>query len=275
MTTETAAHGERRCYLRGCRRAECSQANYRYMSRLRLDRARGNNRRTPSKEAAQHVDRLVEAGWNHTQIAREAGVGRRTINTLAARHYPNTNRDIARAVLALEIVAPPNDQQDTDATGTVRRIRALIAIGHTGTFIANTVGLHRDALNKITRHEQPRVRTTTARSIATAYRRLALTPGPSVRARTDAARKGWHGPLAWDETTIDNPEAEPETDTGTDDLPRNELAAVRRAEVEHLNAFNLPEDDIARRLGMAKSTVHTIVTELRSGQRRDRSPAAA
>ncbi|MFB6776549.1 hypothetical protein ACFCX0_03760 [Streptomyces sp. NPDC056352] len=278
MTTATRTppqHGERRCYLRGCRRPECLDAHYRYMSRIRLEYAHGQKRRVSADATHDHVQQLVDAGWNFAQISRASGIARRTISPLAIRRYPTTSRNVERAILAVPLGPPPRDQQDTDATGTVRRIRALLAIGHTSQAIADAVGMHRDALNKIARHELPCVRATTARAVASAYRQLALAPGMSVRGRAMAARKGWHGPLAWDETTIDDPEAQPETDGAEQELNRDQLAALRRSEAAHLAQFGVSAHEIAERLDMALSTVQAIVAELRTGQRRDRTKAAA
>ncbi|WP_185929992.1 helix-turn-helix transcriptional regulator, partial [Streptomyces sp. WAC05858] len=85
MTTTThseAPHGERRCYLRGCRRPECCKANYQYMTRLRLDTIRGNNRRTPATQSRAHIQQLIALGWSQTQIGDTTRISRRTISEI-------------------------------------------------------------------------------------------------------------------------------------------------------------------------------------------------
>lgn len=102
-----------------------------------------------------------------------------------------------------------------------------------------------------------------------------MRPGPSQVARRLALRKGWATAAAWDEEAIDDPAATPEGMASDDRTNRNELAAARRDEVEHLDRFGISEREIAARLDMALSTVRGIVRELRAGERRDRSKAAA
>lgn len=275
MTTRTPIqHGERRCYLRGCRRPECLQAHYRWSSRYRLDVHEGRTRRTNATQTRHHIERLQAAGWTQAQIARRAKLAHRVLTAVLAGQKTVANRT-ALAILSVPISTPPADQRDVDATGTIRRVRALVAFGYPIAQLAPRFGLYLTALGRISRGELQQVRATTAERIAREYRTLSRVPGNSNRARNDARRHGWHGPLAWDETTIDDPAAQPEVDTSENELSRNELAALRRSDVEHLDRFGVCELDIARRLGMAESTVRGIVRELRAGERRDRSAVAA
>src|SRR5690606_7931686 len=86
--------------------------------------------------------------------------------------------------------------------------------------------------------------------------------------------KGWHGPLAWDD--IDDPNAQPEAAQPDElELKRNDRASVRRAEIEHLAAFNVSNHEIAARLNVAVSTVNAILLELRTGRPRHRKEPAA
>ena len=253
-------HGERRCYLRGCRKPECEAANYRYMSRLRLDHVQGRPRRTTPDAAVKHLNALLDLGWTQAQISRASGINHRVLGSLLHGTYRSTNRSVEERVLALAITAPPADDRDTDSTGTIRRVRALIAIGYSGASIAAAVGIHRDALNVIARGDRAAVRVATAQSIARAYRKLSGTAGPSERAKAMAARRGWHGPMAWGDD-IDDPSAEPEVDI-VEPTGRNELGAYRRQVIQHLASFNVPEHEIADRLGMARSYVHDLIRDM-------------
>jgi transcriptional regulator with XRE-family HTH domain len=275
VTTRTPPqHGERACYLRGCQLPECAAANYRWTSRYRLDVHEGRPRRTDSTPTRVHIERLHAAGWTQAQIARAANIAHRVITAVLNGQEMVSNRT-ALAVLSIPVGTPPADQRDVDATATVRRVRALVTIGYPIAQLAPRIGLFPTAAGRIARGELQQVRATTAERVAREYRTLARIPGPSNRARNDARRHGWHGPLAWDDITIDDPQAQPEIDDTVTDLSRNELAAVRRAEVEHLDQFGVSEDDIARRLGLTPSTVHGIIRELRAGERRDRTTAVA
>lgn len=253
----------RACYIRGCRRPECKQADYQYMSRIRLEHHRGQRRRTDATQTRAHIERLQAAGWTQAQIARTAGLNHRTVCEII-HGAPTISNRTALAILSIPIGAAPADGRNVDPTGTVRRIRALVAIGWPIAQLAPRFGLYDTALGRIANGRNPQVRATTAQIIARDYRRLSRIPGPSVRARNDGARKGWHGPAAWDDTTIDDPTACPELDQPEPELNRNELAELRRREVLHLAGFDVSPEEIAARLGMGFTTVTGILREQRS-----------
>lgn len=97
-----------------------------------------------------------------------------------------------------------------NGTGTVRRIRALWAIGWTSNHIAEACGWRTpQAVTEIAQPATERrgVYATTAETVAAAYERLCMTPGPSDMNRRRAARQGYAPPLAWND--IDNPAERP------------------------------------------------------------------
>lgn len=101
-----------------------------------------------------------------------------------------------------------NDPAWVDNTGVVRRRRALAAIGWSLTDLApyfgttwQTVGMHAAG---------DRVRRDTLDRWRAVYEQLSMTIGPSRQAREYAQRQGWAPPLAWDDDTIDDPDASPE-----------------------------------------------------------------
>ncbi|MER7806125.1 hypothetical protein [Streptomyces sp900116325] len=214
MTARTAPqHGERRCYLRGCRRTECLNAHYRYMSRYRLDRQQGaGTRRIPAEPAAQHVQTLYEAGWTTGQIAVAAECADRTVADLLHRKNKTIRKDLAARILnARPTLAALPGATKVDATGTIRRAQALMAIGHSLTSIANAMGVsHYTVLGNILNGLRPTVTVATARSAASVYRKLAEVPGTAQRARNVAAERGWPPPAAWDDERIDDPTATPD-----------------------------------------------------------------
>lgn len=252
----------RTCYQHGCPQPECKAADYQYMSRLRLDHHRGQRRRTDAAQARHHIERLHAAGWTQAQIARAAGLAHRTIGCITAGAPTISNRT-ALAILSVPIGPAPADTRDVDATGTVRRVRALVAIGWPIAHLAPRFGMYDTALGNIARGQLAHVRATTADVVALEYRVLSRIPGPSQRARNEASKKGWHGPAAWDD--IDNPDEQPDVDQPTTLEPnRDELAAIRRAEIAHLLAFNLSHTEIATRLGMAEGYVRDIARSIRN-----------
>lgn len=254
----------RACYIRGCRRPECKAADYQYMSRIRLEHHRGLRRRTDATQARHHAERLIAAGWTQAQIARAAELNHRTVCDVVNGASTIAN-GTALAILNIGIGAAPLDGRDVDGTGSMRRIQALVAIGWSLAQLAPRIGMYVTDLGLIANGKRPRVRAATADTIARGYRRLARVPGPSARARNEAARRNWAGPAAWEEHTIDDPTAQPEVDQMPEpELKRDELAELRRQEVIHLASFSTPPEEIAARLGIGFTTVTGILRQQRS-----------
>lgn len=108
----------------------------------------------------------------------------------------------------------PMPYSDVDATGTVRRFRALACLGWSFQAVSERAGIGRgrDIASRTT------VTRTTAAAVAAIYDELWATP-PRVATREErivvaktkarALREGWAPPLAWDDDDIDNPDACP------------------------------------------------------------------
>lgn len=133
-----------------------------------------------------------------------------------------------------------------DATGTIRRIRALHALGWPAHEIARrgpwTTG---EAVLEIA--GRARVQRTTAETVAAIYDDLCMTPGPSPWTRAHARRNGWAVPLAWDD--IDNDEA-PHVGRET-----TRPAAVLLAEWAHLTGLGVSEHHAAQQLGVSVKAI--------------------
>ncbi|HEY0889348.1 MAG TPA: hypothetical protein VGE38_07045 [Nocardioides sp.] len=84
-----------------------------------------------------------------------------------------------------------------DSTGSIRRLRALAAIGWPWPALDL---MPCGQVWQLTRRDT--IRRDTAERIAEVYDRLSMTPGPSIRAVRRAAANGWAPPLAWND--IDN-----------------------------------------------------------------------
>jgi hypothetical protein len=98
------------------------------------------------------------------------------------------------------------DRLYIDSTGSIRRIRALMALGWRYSDIDTAAGYATVrptwAHNIVT---QAMVHIDTAEKVDEVYRQLGMTLGPSSRVRGLAAGRGWAPPLAWDD--IDNDDA--------------------------------------------------------------------
>lgn len=95
-----------------------------------------------------------------------------------------------------------------DSVGVVRRRQALAAMGYGLPDLAPHFGVTPRAVSNYMR--RPRVHRSTLERWRQVYDLLSMTPGPSSKARGEALRRGWLPPLAWDDETIDDPDAVPD-----------------------------------------------------------------
>lgn len=100
-----------------------------------------------------------------------------------------------------------------DATGTRRRLQALMANGWSSDELGARIG-YTDGfgIRKLCRN--PFVQRSTADRVKRLYDDLADLPGPSGRVRRWAAAQGFLVPLWWDEDTIDDPAYVPALEDG-------------------------------------------------------------
>jgi hypothetical protein len=108
------------------------------------------------------------------------------------------------------------DAVDTDATGTHRRLQALVAAGWPQTHLAARLRMHRASFGKTM--QNPRVLMATVRAVRALYDQLwnldPLENGVILhsynRARNHARDHQWAPVGAWDDDQIDNPAAFPD-----------------------------------------------------------------
>jgi hypothetical protein len=136
------------------------------------------------------------------------------------------------------------------ACGARRRLEALARIGYSSTDLAELlnldVGHFADGFADVPPYKWG--------AVDALFGRLELVEGRSRHAREEAIRRGYAGPLAWDEDTIDDPDAEPQ---GVE--PRGYRRINRTppdfaemvAEHRSLGRF---DEDIAERMGLTLRT---------------------
>ncbi|MEV8248139.1 hypothetical protein AB0R01_30850 [Streptomyces rochei] len=101
---------------------------------------------------------------------------------------------------------------EVSAVGATRRIRALYALGHLNWVIAQEAGISRDAVSALSSGLWATLNVAADDGVRAAYDRLSMKTGTSWKTRRLAEREGWVPPLAWDDDTIDDPTAVPQTD---------------------------------------------------------------
>ena len=233
-------HGRASTYAHGCRCEPCSQANFRYQKRWKHEASLGLRRHIDSTEVRAHIGALLDAGWSAPGIAAAAGVGRAVVYKLADGQA-TVRRESAARILAVAVTSAPRRSDDDEvfvpATGTRRRIRALMAIGWRHADMQAHCG---SPTSVIASQKGCWVTWRTRQRVAAMYDALSMTPGPSDAVRRRAARLGYAPPLAWDDDTIDDPAATP--DHGTVPLLRDTViddVAVQQVLDEHRDVTTL------------------------------------
>ncbi|MFE9812351.1 hypothetical protein [Streptomyces sp. NPDC005548] len=105
-----------------------------------------------------------------------------------------------------------------ESLGTQRRVQALAVLGWPRHWMATRIGMSATHFKKALNRDRVTLRL--ARAVTVLYDELwnqnpleyGLTAVAVGRVKADAARAGWSGPLAWDDDTIDDPKATPQTD---------------------------------------------------------------
>lgn len=158
-----------------------------------------------------------------------------------------------------------------DPTGTVRRVQALLALGHTHPEIsAASGGAKNISKNVILARRYTHMHVDVVAAIEQAYRKLSMvvpTGWRAEEARRRAAARGYLPPLVWD--NIDDPNERPRL--GSNHTTKTDLdlvvvdrvlagdrlpmtTAERRAVVAKARKLGWSEDEIHTRTGIAKAT---------------------
>jgi hypothetical protein len=201
----TPEHGTTARYLRGCRCMPCIRRRRHYNKQSRVRRELGFRGIVPAQPVAEHIAALRATGASLQAIAAAAGCSQATVLRIehgAQALFAST----AAAILAVAVPPPP---LKVPAIGAARRVQALFAAGYPLAVIAQRTGLAGTHLSGIANGHKPVIARSTHDAVCAAYDVLSGKPGPSAYSRAWAARRGWAPPLAWDESAIDNPDAEP------------------------------------------------------------------
>lgn len=219
MSRPLPAHGTPARYkgrqnVAGCRCRPCTNAASRADAERRLDRLAGNPRSAHAvlfQRMLRHLRYLVANDMSHGQIGKSAGVAQSTVSQLLSGQRTSVMSDTAHKLLAVQVT----DRSGTymaPAVGAMRRLQALYWMGHRSQAIADVTGLHEDTVLGLARGRWERTTSDRISAVCQAYDELAMGYGDSPRARQFAVDNCWHGPLAWDDDTIDDPAALPATD---------------------------------------------------------------
>lgn len=210
MSRPVPPHGHPNRYAYGCRCAPCTKAASRADLERRLDRMAGRSRMVPAGPAREHAQKLLKRGLSLAQIDRASGVPVTTVQRLVNGQV-NLKRENAEKILRVPLTVRVSFG-DVPACGAIRRIRALYARGHFSWEIADLAGASQDLVCALAAGERTRLQVGADDGIRAAYDALSMRAGGSWKTRKLAELNGWAPPLAWDDDTIDDPAAVPQTD---------------------------------------------------------------
>ncbi|MCQ8831833.1 hypothetical protein [Streptomyces malaysiensis] len=207
---------------------------------------------TNAEPVRAHVRAIQAADMSVKNIAAATGVTVSTLDYLLYGDEEHTQPANIRTEAAQTLLAywPTLDDYFDgaiiNATGTNRRLRALAAIG----WPARAIHQHIDfvTISTIERARfNPRVRARLARAVRDHYNHASvqkpedhgISAWVASRTRNAAAQYGWEDPGAWDEDTIDDPQAQPDwtghcgTDHGWWLHSLNHIPTCQRCETAH------------------------------------------
>lgn len=232
----------------------------------------------------EHLRKVNAAGMSYTAICERLGLAHSSSlqHLVYGRGEYGPGRHVRRETAELILSYWPSlddfpDSARIDPTGTRRRVEALAVRGWSRCAIAKKVGMQPAHFKKALGRE--RVTARLARGVAAVYDAWwdqdplehGLSPQSVSRVRAAAQQAGCHSALAWDDDTIDDPNAVPMLDAETpapDADPDASAArwlagesvvlgdAARRLVIRHLMEWGTePVETIAARLEMSPATL--------------------
>ncbi len=164
----------------------------------------------------EHVLKLRVAGGTYESIGRAARTGAMTVYGLATTRRPKVQAEVARRLLA---VSEADIRQTHDSPGgSMWRLRALVAMGHTCSRMAAATGIPSATLRRIVRGEAFTIKPE-LRQVITALYDAWWDKTPPQRTRREtlaadhalkrAALNDWPCPAGLDEDELDQPGYQP------------------------------------------------------------------
>jgi hypothetical protein len=218
VNADDPRHGKRAGYLAGCHDDCCAIPNRRWTKRYRLQAARNGGRTTvPAEPIKAHVLELQKS-MSLCSIGKASGTSSAQLSRVLQGVHARMRTATAAAIMAVRPDNPVGGHY-ISAIGSRRRLQALAAIGYSFERLAPRLGGYGTTNMRILAYqERPWITSDVAIRIKTAYDELSmqLPAAPDrfhqasiTKARNRAKAQGWVPPLAWDDETIDDPNAHP------------------------------------------------------------------
>ena len=234
-----------------------------------LRAAGGSPLYVPAAPARAYIEWLQEQQMTVRQIAAAAGLGTSVLYAILG------GKDRIRTATAAALFRVTPDTRPAvgrvPATGTVRRLRALMLGGWPARILARELGYRTQSLRRLVTDGQPLTPAGTATAVEALYDRLWDKPGPSAKTRQLAAQRGWAPALAWDDKTIDDPAAVPQ---GIRPLHGSRVPEVLE-DADELIAQDLTVAQVAARLGISPASLSQARSRRRLARQTPSTSAAS
>lgn len=218
IPAEAFEHGDPKRYRRGCRCQLCTTAVGNQGQRNKFLRETGRGYLRPVAAAARHIRKLRATGLSDQQIRQAAricpDVLYRVLRGEGKIHIKTEQRILA---VPVKQAAKIESAAKTNAAGTHRRLRALVAAGWPSTELARRLGVTKEWAGYLLHGGgNGSVEIRTAIKVKALFGELwdqqpeqhGIAPHVAHRARLLAVRRGWHPAAVWDD--IDNPDDAPQ-----------------------------------------------------------------
>lgn len=209
--------GTARAYDAGCRCPDSREARRLYQAeryRLKAYGRLDTTRRVDATAARARLAELAAAGVNMRRMAGDLGYSHTTLDQLL---HGRRDRALETTVEKILSYTPTPDSalagRRVHSVGSVRRVRALTALGWTCSMIAAQGDVSAGGIQIVRAGKHEQIRAKTAGEITRIYDLLwdQTPPGRTMqeragitRAKNMAAEEGWLPPMAWDDHGIDD-----------------------------------------------------------------------
>jgi hypothetical protein len=268
--TTARAKGRPAQGIPGCPCPPCRQAENAYDKRRRFLNQTGRALMVDTAPVAAHLRGLFAGGAGWVQLAAIAGCSTSTISTLLMEKKPQCRRTTANKILAIQPGDAIPGQRRIPALATIRRLRALIALGHKCADIDAACRIDHSVLTDLLTARRDTVTMALAQRVDEGYQKLSKSSGSHVRSLHRATRERWAPPAAWDD--IDDPNAAPDwtgycgTDRGWWIHRLEKIPTCARCEAAHAEwkaaRAHLNRDERWAELGRARAEARTREADL-------------
>ena len=170
-----------------------------------------------ARPVREHVLKLRTAGGTYAAIGRAAGTGAVTVHCIANATRPTVQAEVVRRLLA--VTEDEIRSTHHSANGTMWRLRALIAMGHSCSRMAAATGTSPAALRRIVRGEALTITAELRQAVVALFdawwdktppRRTRQEKLAADSALKRAALNDWPCPAGLDEDQLDQPGYQPQ-----------------------------------------------------------------